>query len=61
MAHNLRICGKQGNWLKVSSFEVFAVVSVKIPFLDVNEAAGMCKVLPTYRGSIVSSTSVVYP
>jgi hypothetical protein len=55
------ILGKRRNWLKGSSFEVFAAVSVKIPFFAVNEAAGMCKGLPTYRGSVISSNSGIYP
>jgi len=46
--------GKHGNWFKVFGFEIFAAVSVKIPFFVINDAARMCQGLPTYRGSVVS-------
>jgi hypothetical protein len=60
VANSWNILGKHGNWLKVSSFEVFAALSVKNTFFVVFDAAGMCKGLPTYRGSEVSSTSFIY-
>jgi len=55
------ILGKRGNWLRVSSFEVFAAESMKIPFLFVNDAEGMCKGLSKCRGSVVPSTSYHVP